>query len=1496
MSGALLMAVVLTAAAPPPSGADTGAVWHELAPAVAALTLADATWFEPSSASLLLVEVAGDEVPLVWRVDRDRDGRPRSRIEQVPHALGAGQFLIWVAPSPRADWAVVSPGTVRAWSLCGNDHPRALRDYERDLWRWAAEPEGEPPAPPAVHGAERLRAALVDAWDGLEEGDAMPALRAELLRLRPLAPGARWPWAAWDRALSPDHQLGSDRAGRSFVTTRSGLLRLRTWAVGEPGSATVPIGLYVSRPGGYGPSGPAAELASSGRILDDGLSRPRDLVLLAPPAYQLWNVWPEAPEHGLEARLQRSRPSFPDAADDRRVARLTRSGVRVERTVSQEEAIAAAFAWAHHLRGRTAPNGTTSQDHVDEAAALIRAGLADDAPWALAGLAQLQARWAPPEGDPPALPTLELAIQRRDLGGGLPASEDLREAAREAWLQSSSYVFRDVTTPPGAELVHALLPRGHGLAASAADGHHRPGVYSFLPAGEETRLQVPAHPHRPERWAVLQCLGLNLGDGPAVVTLAVDGGEPLQVVLQDPWTPFRVALEPGVRFVQLEVPAGAGDRVGVALDLPVDGAAGPFGDALPHVRWMRASRLQDGQTTGRFALPVAGGPSHLRVDAWWGGDGPRELVLTTPEGRRRAVLYPSAVAPELVGVEGAERLAAGSVALDLDGDVGWVTVGALEGGDANGPVWLRVASRQAVPRAAQCEGEVLDMALEPALDAGDLAGQTRRLHAAAGEPAARFEARLSRAARLLELGLTGYARRDIEAARGLLDPEDLEGLAEVESLARRVLSLGDSRHVVVHAPSAHVDLLPLDLPAAAGTGEATWLDELPPSAPAMVLAQGRLHDLAGDDRTASAIQLALAAAARDEAERDPAAAVRALAHAAAAREVVDEPRAARITHDAAVATRTDVLVTAASSPDRVVLRGPLSAPDPQAQPYAWARRVLLGAPLQQVDRVIGAGTRWVVDPGAAAPGEITVEVLCDDLRVPDPADPDHCEVHVRVGDRSGTTWEVPRGEVAQTTLSWRRGEALELALAPEGHGRYMAVGLLAARWRVPDRRALFHVATPDEVVRYRVVGPTRLAIEVAARCGESGDVGVQVLDQGLVVREARWSGPRAELVADRGEAYGEARVVRVSLHEPGVHEVELRASGAPVAVRVSQRLPGELILPTAPAVAEELAESGTRSGASEAWARPRVGDRAARLPRAARAGTVEVALAWQSRVSVDDEPDDLTLQYLELSALHRLRPGRTTWLAGGPRLRPWSTSGPSAGLDLVGSHRFDAIDLRLRGRARGLVQQVDGDIFGALALGLRLDRPTRLAPGLVLIPHLRVRSYVQPGQDLRWSDGSADPEIASDYRQAHPFGLGVGADLLARPWVDAEFALGLRAISNPDPSTVDNAGGRLEFRVYPRPVGLALRADLGRRFADAWRVEGWWRVELGLRAWIDLGPPTLWIRPDVSVSWLADPGRLEATLGVSITPGRRAITQFAPEDLLFEELREPTLIQGRWRR
>jgi hypothetical protein len=294
---------------------------------------------------------------------------------------------------------------------------------------------------------------------------------------------------------------------------------------------------------------------------------------------------------------------------------------------------------------------------------------------------------------------------------------------------------------------------------------------------------------------------------------------------------------------------------------------------------------------------------------------------------------------------------------------------------------------------------------------------------------------------------------------------------------------------------------------------------------------------------------------------------------------------------------------------------------------------------------------------------------------------------------------------------------------------------------------------------------------------------------------------------------------------------------------------------------------------------------------------VDARISLEDRASLDAEELGAHVPFVEVSIAHHLRAAAAeSWFSGGPRVRLYPKGRPVLGLALATEHRLRPAELRLHGRLLGLVQATPAGTVGALELRARVDRPTRLAPGLTLLPHLSARGFVQPSRQLRWRDGEVDVEIASGYRAAHPFGLGVGVDLLWRPWVDGEWALLTGLVTDPDVIGLDSAGARLELRWYPHPVGIVLAFDLSRRFRDDWRPEPWWRAELVGDLWFDLGPPVLWIRPALRVAWLLQPARLEATLGVSITPGPRALHHMAPGDLLFEDVREPEPDGGRWRR
>lgn len=1238
------------------------------------------------------------------------------------------------------------------------------------------------------------------------------------------APSAPWAVVPADGGDVRIHRLRPVSSGAWSSTRRlpvDGSSRRWTWSLRGPGELVVHVRAQGGDPLSAAPfdlvvEGPdaGARLNSSSSSRDDGPWR--RLALPVDSGRQAWVAEAVGADLDLRARLVRPRPPFP--------------------------------------RG---PAAVTVNADSSELQALV-------------ALAQDQSRVTPEGAQRAALPLLEAEVRRIDGEESDPAPRALRDAARHAWLQATAYVATDIQPPADAQQVLAILPS----TSQGPDerGRYPLGMGAFLPPGESVDVQPPENPHDPGQWAVIRGQGVNHHDRPLVAAIEVDGRPPLRVLLQPGWTPFRLAVEPGRHALRLRLPPGAGDGAGIALDLPTSAPGRALGGT--HARLIRAALLEPGDGGGRFELPTASGPAHLRVDAWWAGDEPRRLRIHTPDGQRSAVVYPGCDLPGLM-VESGELMTAGAAAVDLPAAASWVR---LEVADDGGPVWLRVTSRQPWPRTVAGAAPVL--ADLPAVD-DDLAGVSVRIADAAGAPELEAELRLQRAVLLLRMGLAGYARRDIEAAA------ELSG-AWTEAIDRlRLGCRAVADHVTVNTSPAW-GVLALDLPAAVGDGEPAWLDDLARDDPAAQVAGGRLDDI-GDS---AAAHLARARAAREDALENPRAALLALAHARLAGEEVVEASANRIAGEAVVATRPDPLGIAASSPQRVILAGAVEAPDAGSDPAGWARWTVLGAPLAHVDRVVASGSQWVIAPGRQRSAEITLEAFCDDLRFP-PAEPT-CLASVRVGRDSEQVWEFPRGEVAARTVRVAAGEEIAVGLAspetPGGAARHMAVGLSGEGWSLPGRRASFHVAWPDQPVVYRVVGPTVLEVETAARCGERPRLQLRV--DGSEVVETGWQETTPSLISDGGESFGPLQRHRLVLVAEGVAELEARADGGRVAVRVTQRMADSVVVPRFEEAPDVTAPAADAAGDEllPVWSSV---DLAARLPRP-RFGTLDAGAHLWQRWSADEGRGNRRYLYGEVHALHRVGLARRTWLSGGILARV-GAGAPTVGVRLAATQRIPVVELRLRGRLQGLAQQGDGAVHGALALRLDLDRPVRLGPDLWLVPGLAVRGYVQPGVGASWGDSPADPEIASSYRRAHPFGVGAGLDLTWRPWVNGEWAVGVRARSNPDLS-VDHAGARAEFRLRPRPLGLALRGDLSRRLADDWRHTAWWRTEMTLRVWVDLGPPSLWIRPEVRLAYLVNPGRLGLTVGVSITPGRRAITHFAPTELLFEDVRAPELREGRWRR
>ncbi|MDP7110789.1 MAG: hypothetical protein QGH45_02430, partial [Myxococcota bacterium] len=496
----------------------------------------------------------------------------------------------------------------------------------------------------------------------------------------------------------------------------------------------------------------------------------------------------------LRARLYRVRPRFPDLPDALRWQAL---GRRIgDKTTSDRGSRPAHDALAE---GRFA-------DAQDLALDILAADPGDLDALKILGWAQAR---VPAIGDVPALPSLEAAVREQDLGGPYPADDDTRQALRDTWLHATAYLTRGIRSPElRGEVVQALPPR-NALAEPDDEGRHRPSVYSFLPPGERISVALDEGSD-PALWTVVQGIGLNLSGRPAAAALQVDDHAAERIVLAGPVTRFRIALAPGTHRMLLSLPRGHEGRIAVATDLPLAAAvAGRWDGDHPHLRTALATPIEPGAGGATFGLPSAAvGPTHLRVEAWWEGDEPQDLVLESAEGPRRIRIHPTDAPPAVLMSDGdavpGTPLATSEATVDLGIDAEWVRLRRDGGGS---PLWARVAIRGPRHHLIAPEAQGTPPIMEPA--PADLERLSAAL-AIATDPVERARLHAARAELLLGMNLPGYARRDIDQARRAGDTN--AGLERLEAAAR---SVGGPHRTRVHAPPRG-PVLPLDVPAAAG--------------------------------------------------------------------------------------------------------------------------------------------------------------------------------------------------------------------------------------------------------------------------------------------------------------------------------------------------------------------------------------------------------------------------------------------------------------------------------------------------------------------------------------------------------------------------------------------------------------------------------------------------------------------------------------------------------
>ena len=1416
-------------------GAPAGPVWVEVEPLRRGpVEQIEATWFEAPTASLIRID-HDDEFPLaVWNVEHDDDGRVIAEVEQQPLARDEGQNWYWVPPAT-GTWAVVTDARALPRLYRLRSAPELTRGYPFDSRR-RTRPPGEFTLGPGEPRELQLRGAATLVVEARVVSDASSG--------------------------TPEEPFGGPIPFELTLCDERGSVLAHVPATVSPGEPDPATGLRVSHA--------------------------RRLEIEVPRGPNRWELSVQGASCLVVAQLSRERPLYPYAANPIAPPASTQAGTDADSAARRtadalnqglyRQALPLAGAWLEEEPGS-----------VD----------------ALRALGKIQARVPPiPDVTPAALPALENRALEMSLAAEGPAPSQLRDALRNVWFEDVAYLSGGVMPPEEVEWLVLGMPAHDSLAAPLEGSRHRYEVRSAMPLGAEVVVPVPADELSPERWTILRFVGITLSRRAAVAALTIDGGEPERVLLEETVTPFRVAVAPGNRTVRFDVPGGGEGSFAFGVDLapdPQDAGAppvSPWGPTFPYLRLMRVFPVEAVGDAGVFQLPVAAhnrddGRTHLRVEAWWHGAQPLELVLETPDGlERRVLIYPDEAANAAISVEHLPDgpLMGGAAPVDLDEEVGWVRLERTADGP---PAWIRVTTRQPLPHGQPAEPEP-ELPPIQLLDAGEscrsLSVLSRILLEAGDDTTAQAVMRVARAELLLDAGLGAYAERDLEAVRQMEAPASVRQRADaVDSVARL---LDGPNHVSVHAPPAD-GTLPLELWAAAGAGAAAWLEELPPSSLARRIADGDLPGAWPLAPRSPALRRELSHLSVLEAEADPTAAVMALIHGGAVLQVMDDGAAASNVHKALEATRVDHLGTAASSPDRVQLSGPLPVPDPVEDPAGAARWAMLASSMGVVDRLISAGTRWVVLPGPDAPAELKLRALCDDLRTPEPQTPTSCHLKLQQGDRQPVDWTIPRGEVSRFPLSLLPDEAVSVALAAEGRARYVAVALEADEpWRVPQRRAWYHLAHPGEPVVYRVTGPTRLHVALAPRGQEGDTTTATVTVAGEPVLSHSWASPPPLLLSDQAIPFGEPVRVPLDFHTDAPLEVVVSAEGSPVAVRIDRVVPAHLILPEPPGPADSDLALARLPGR---FTDIRSTSHAPVVPRPDPRGTVTGSVGVTDRWSVEEEAEQQRNIYIELAATHRLRPGkRPSWLRGSAAIRFHTRSTPAAVIELGTYHRSPATGLRLSGEARGLIQDVSGTPMGAAALRGRLDRPTRIAPDMTLIPAIGLRGLIQPQDTPEWETGAVDLEIASEYRRQHPFAIRPSVTWMWRPWLNAALLLSGGATSNPDLTVPDSAGGSLEIRLAPRPFGLAAQLDLSWRFADGYRSVGYLYSVLTMDLWVDLGPHKTLVQPRAQLRYLPTLNRFETVVVLELIPGRRAMHHYAPGELPFHDIRGPRLKNGRW--
>jgi hypothetical protein len=583
-------------------------------------------------------------------------------------------------------------------------------------------------------------------------------------------------------------------------------------------------------------------------------------------------------------------------------------------------------------------------------------------------------------------------------------------------------------------------------------------------------------------------------------------------------------------------------------------------------------------------------------------------------------------------------------------------------------------------------------------------------------------------------------------------------------------------------------------------------------------------------------------------------------------------------------------------------------------PNAAVRQALIAAPWDPSEAtLVRAGYATVLEQRRAKPGPLTIDLWCQALR-PDLGDGEPPKVRVAVNGAALIDGPVALDQIEGATIEAAPAgrQRVEVSVAERSRGQVCSVRLRDEDGAVGSvRPTRWRVARPGQPVEVVVLGPTTLAVEARSMTSSRGSASSSSLQVAVAQGQGPFAAqgtltvsgeadPRATPEASRAITPGMPGSDVIALPEVGPQRVLLRPQGAPMLLRLQQRLDGQ---PTpVPRARARVLDLGNLVDdiAPIPEARTEL-PAVATLPTVQRFGTTYAEL----RGGVDDLEDS---DDLDPRGQLQLRVGwarellaRRMWLRAGPELRGREDTAIGAGGTAALQVVFPRAGLRSRLGFGALTQSFAGGQAWAADANLRIDRPTWIGPRWQLLPgvDLRYRHQSLAAADVAIETEQLHPRIYTSYANKHPLALRPSLELRWQPLQDARLFVGADVVPNSDFRSLDQVnlrGGLVSVmsvlhKVVPE---FALAYEGSIRLRDADRVETYLQnrvlASLGLGVWAGKAARVVLGVSDTVYASAPFPLRnvFEVWLRVDLVFGR-GLRDYGPLDMAFRPIREHRL-------